>query len=63
MTDIASKLGSTRSANMIAVGALIKRSKLFPMKTVTGALKEMMGAKEDLYQLNKKAIEKGYERA
>ena len=63
MTDLAFKLGNTRSANMIAVGALLKESKLFPMKIITGALKEMLGDKEDMYLLNKKAIEKGYEKA
>jgi 2-oxoglutarate ferredoxin oxidoreductase subunit gamma len=63
MTDIASKLGSTRSANMVAMGALLKRSKLFPLKTITCALRGMLGNKEDLYLINKKAIEKGYEKA
>lgn len=63
MTDLASKLGSARSANMIAIGALIKRSKLFPIKAVALALKEMFGGKEDIYILNKKALERGYEKA
>jgi len=60
MTDLALKLGSARSANMVAVGALLKRSKLFPIRTVLEALKEMLGGKEDAYPVNKKAIEKGY---
>ena len=60
MTDLASKLGNTRSANMIAIGALLKRSKLFPLKTIAAALKDMLGDKEDIYLINKKAIEKGY---
>lgn len=63
MTDLAVKLGSVRSANMIAIGALLKASKLFPLKTAASALKEMLGDKEDLYLINKKAIEKGYEKA
>ena len=63
MTDLAAKLGSTRCANMIAIGALLKSSKLFPIKTVASALKVMLGDKEDMYLLNKKAIEKGYEKA
>lgn len=63
MTDLASKLGSARSANMIAIGALLKASKLFSIKVVASALKEMLGDKEDLYLVNKKAIEKGYEKA
>ena len=56
MTDLAARLGNTRSANMIAIGALLKRSKLFLLKTVFIALKNMLGVKEDLYQINKKAI-------
>ncbi len=60
MTKIASKLGSVRSANMVALGVLLKRAKLFPVKIVIGALHEMLGAKEDVFIVNKKAIEKGY---
>ena len=60
ITDFASRLGSARCANMIAIGALIKVSKIFPVKTVLSALKEMLGDKEDVYLVNKKAIEKGY---
>jgi 2-oxoglutarate ferredoxin oxidoreductase subunit gamma len=63
VTEIASKLGSARSANMVAIGAMLKRSKLFPMKAAVTALKEMMGAKEDLVTINKKAMEKGFEKA
>ena len=62
MTDLASKLGNARCANMIAIGALLKSSKLFPIKTATSALKVMLGDKEDLYMINKKAMEKGYSR-
>ena len=63
MTDLAAKLGSTRCANMKAIGAVLKSSKLIPIKTVASALKVMLGDKEDMYLLNKKAIEKGYEKA
>ncbi len=63
MTELASKLGSVRSANMVAVGVLLKRSKLFPVRVVTGALHEMLRPKEDIFLMNKKAIEKGYQKA
>ena len=63
MTQIASKLGSVRSANMVGMGALLKRSKLFPVRVVTTALHEMLGGKEDIFILNKRAIEKGYQKA
>lgn len=62
MTETASKLGNVRSANMIAIGAIIKCSKIFPLKTITAALRDMVGNKEDLYQLNKKAMEKGFQK-
>lgn len=63
MTDIASKLGNTRCANMVALGGLLKRSKIFPIRVMTAALREMLGDKEDIFVLNKKAIEKGYQKA
>lgn len=62
MTEIASKLGNVRSANMIAIGAVLKCSKIFPLKAVSAALKDMLGDKEELYQLNRKAIEKGFQK-
>jgi len=60
MTELASKLGSTRCANMIAVGALVKRSKALSIRNVVNALKELFRDKEDLFAMNKKALEKGY---
>lgn len=60
MTELASKLGSTRCANMIAVGALVKRSKALSIRNVINALKEVFKDKEDLFVMNKKALEKGY---
>jgi Pyruvate:ferredoxin oxidoreductase and related 2-oxoacid:ferredoxin oxidoreductases, gamma subunit len=63
MTQIASKLGSARSANMVGMGALLKAAKLFPVKVLMVALHEMLAGKEDIFILNKKAIEEGYGRA
>ncbi|MFA6078407.1 MAG: 2-oxoacid:acceptor oxidoreductase family protein [Candidatus Omnitrophota bacterium] len=60
MTGMASNIGDTRCANMIAVGALIKSSKLLPLKIAVNALKDMFKNKEELFLLNKKALEKGY---
>lgn len=62
MTEMAARLGSTRYANMIAVGTLLKRSKLFPLKIVSAALRQMLPDKEDLFLINKRAIEKGYQK-
>ena len=60
MTEIASKIGDTRCANMVAAGAMIKKTKLVSIKTAGQALKEMLKGKEDLLAFNKKALEKGY---
>ncbi len=62
MTNMAAKLGNTRCANMIAIGALLKRTKMLSMKNVVAALKEALINKEDLFIINKKALEKGYSR-
>lgn len=60
MTEMASKLGNTRFANMIAVGVLLKKSKLFTLRDISAALRDMFSGKSDMLMLNKKAIEKGY---
>ena len=60
LTEAASKFGDTRCANMIALGAAIKRSRLVSLRHVTAALKEALAGKEGLFMLNKKALEKGH---
>jgi len=60
MTGLASKLGNSRCANMIALGAVVKRSKELSIRNVASALKEVFKDKEDLYLMNKKALEQGY---
>jgi len=60
MTEIASKLGDTRVANMIAIGALIKRMKALSIRNTKSALGYMLKDKKHLFLINKKALEKGY---
>jgi len=60
LTDMASRLGNTKCANMIAAGIYIKRSKTLSLKNAVEALKNMLKNKEDLFILNKKALEKGH---
>lgn len=60
LTKIAADLGDARCANMIAVGALVKRSKVMPLKDVVGALRETFKAQQNLAALNTKALEEGY---
>lgn len=63
LTKMASKIGDTKCANMIAIGALVKKTKLVSMANVTGALEDMLKDKKKLLIMNKKALEKGYKAA
>jgi hypothetical protein len=47
---------------MIAIGAMLKRSKILALKDAVAALGEMFGGKKELFLLNKKALEKGFGR-
>jgi 2-oxoglutarate ferredoxin oxidoreductase subunit gamma len=60
MTEIASKIGDTRCANMVAMGAIIKKTNIITLKYAAQALKEMLKGKDALIELNKKALETGY---
>ena len=60
MTDIASKLGNIKVANMVGLGALIGAKKVVSKTSLMDALTEMMKGKAGLMVLNKKALEKGY---
>lgn len=60
LTEMASKLGDIRCANMIGIGALLKKTKVLSLKDVVSALKEMLKVKRELFIMNKKALEKGY---
>ena len=59
-TEAASKLGDIRSANMMAIGALAKRSKMLSIRSIINALGVTFKNKEELLLRNKKALEKGY---
>jgi len=59
-TEMAVKLGDPRCANMIAIGALTKRSKALSLKNVVMALRNIFRNKEELFLRNKKALEAGY---
>jgi 2-oxoglutarate ferredoxin oxidoreductase subunit gamma len=57
-TDIAMSLGSVKVANMVALGAYAKKTKVISAKTVLKAIEEFVGDKK-LLVLNKLAILKG----
>jgi len=60
LTEIASKLGNVRAANMVAVGAIAKRSRLISLKNVLASLDDVFKDKPDLAALNRKAVEAGF---
>ncbi|MFC1675209.1 2-oxoacid:acceptor oxidoreductase family protein [Candidatus Omnitrophota bacterium] len=57
-TDIASKLGNIKVANMVAVGAYLARKQLVKTETVFEVF-EAMAPKKELIGINKRAIEEG----
>jgi len=58
--DIAEKLGSPKSANMVMLGAFIKKSNLVSISTVIEELKNTLKNKEQLIAVNEKALMAGY---
>ncbi len=60
--DIADKLGNSRAANMVVLGACVKKSKVVKMETIFKALeKTLAGRNQDLINLNKEALKQGAE--
>jgi 2-oxoglutarate ferredoxin oxidoreductase subunit gamma len=58
--EIAEKLGSPKSANMVMLGAFIKKSNLVSINTVIEELKNTLKKKEKLIAINEKALMAGY---
>ncbi len=59
-TEMAIKLGNVKVANMIALGAYLKKSKIIPLKRIINSLPKILGEKKkDLLEINEKALEKG----
>ena len=58
-TDIASKLGNIRSANMVALGAYLTRKKILSVENIIKMLPEAFKSNPELARLNEKAIREG----
>jgi len=58
--EIADKLDSPKSANMVMLGAFIKKSNLVSINTVIVELKNTLKKKEKLIAINEKALMAGY---
>jgi len=59
--SIAERLGSAKSANMVMLGAFIKKSNLVSISTLIETLKSTLGSKGSLFEVNKEALTAGYE--
>jgi len=60
--DIAGKLGNSRAANMVVLGAYVKQSGIVKIDTIFNALeKALAGRNKKLLELNKKALKQGAE--
>jgi 2-oxoglutarate ferredoxin oxidoreductase subunit gamma len=60
--DIANKLGNSKTANMVILGALVKKSGIVKMDTIFKALeKALTGRNKKLLELNKEALKQGAE--
>jgi 2-oxoglutarate ferredoxin oxidoreductase subunit gamma len=59
--EIADKLDSPKSANMVMLGAFIKKSNLVSISTVIEELKNTLKKKEKLIAINEKALMAGYD--
>ena len=60
-TKMASDEGLNGLANMIMIGHMLKKSNAVPYEFVEGAMKKIVSAKkQNLFDLNMKAVELGY---
>jgi len=59
--SISEELGSSRSANMVLLGAFIKKSGVVSISSVNEALKDTLGSKKKLLDVNEKALRAGYD--
>jgi 2-oxoglutarate ferredoxin oxidoreductase subunit gamma len=57
---IAEELGSPKSANMVMLGAFIKKSGLVDLKSIIESLKRILSTKKKLIEINEKALNAGY---
>jgi 2-oxoglutarate ferredoxin oxidoreductase subunit gamma len=59
--EIADKLDNPKSANMVMLGAFIKKSNLVSIYTIIEELKNTLKKKEKLIAINEKALMAGYD--
>ncbi len=58
---MAERLGNQKSANMIMLGAFIRRTNLVSVETIVEEIKETFKKKKNLIDINIKALQTGYD--
>ena len=58
---IAEELGNLRSANMVMLGAFIKKTNMVKLSSVTARLLDALKGKQKLIAINEKALQAGYD--
>jgi len=62
VTDMASTLGNSRIANMIALGAVLAKRNILEVQTLIDSLKDVISkSRKNMIPINEDAIKKGYE--
>ena len=61
LTDEAIKLGNIRVANVVAAGIFAARKGIFNKEILTNVIKTMGAVKQEIIEINIKAVEKGIE--
>jgi 2-oxoglutarate ferredoxin oxidoreductase subunit gamma len=59
--QIADSLGNARSANLVMLGAFIRKTGVVSVPRILEALRFTLGAKKKLVDINEKALETGYQ--
>lgn len=60
-SSIAEKMGSPKSANMVMLGALIKKSNLVCLSSLIAGLSDTLKGKQKLVAINEEALAAGYD--
>ncbi len=60
-TRVAEEAGSPRSANMVMLGAFIKKTNIVSINTMVDVLKASAGSKANFFNANKQALLTGFE--
>jgi len=58
--DLATEVGNSDIGNLVVLGALLARRPVVSLDSIHQIMKDSLGEKQQLLQMNQKALEKGY---